>query len=95
MTDKNIKTDLQQKSSFNAVAAAVTGVIVGAGAVAAGVMVLKDKNNAAKVQEKKEELKNKIADSGEVVAQSLQDEKESLVQETNNAKQKVKKIWQK
>ncbi len=49
MTNQIQKKEVDKKSGINPVAAAVTGLIVGAGAVVAGAIVLNDKNNREKI----------------------------------------------
>jgi len=49
MTNQIQKKQVHKKSNINPVAAAVTGLIVGAGAAVAGAIVLNDKNNRQKI----------------------------------------------
>jgi len=49
MTNQEQKKQIKKKSGINPVAAAVTGLIVGAGATIAGAIALNDKNNRKKI----------------------------------------------
>lgn len=55
---KDSKKD-ENDNGINQIAAAVTGVLVGAGAVVAGAVILNDKKNKAKVDKAVEDVKSK------------------------------------
>lgn len=60
MTNQIQKKEVDKKSGINPVAAAVTGLIVGAGAVVAGAIVLNDKNNREKISTAVTDVNNNV-----------------------------------
>lgn len=69
MTDKVLKKSETQKMNINPIAAAVAGVVVGAGVAVAGVVAFNDKNNRDKVSSavtKANDLTQKKMDQAEV-----------------------------
>jgi uncharacterized membrane-anchored protein YhcB (DUF1043 family) len=77
---KDIKND--KKSGINPVAAAVTGAVIGAGAVVAGAIAMKDKNNQEKVEkvvndtkEKFDQFRGKVKEVVEVAKEPMDETK--------------------
>jgi gas vesicle protein len=60
MKDNKNDNKVDQAKGINPVAAAVTGAIIGAGAVVAGAIVMSDKNNQKKVEKVVNDAKEKI-----------------------------------
>lgn len=81
------QTQPKAKGGVNPFAAAVTGAIVGAGAVAAGVVALRSEKNRKKAKDYIKEVEGKLNRSKNEITK--------LSESTNDSKEEVKKIWQK
>jgi len=60
MTKQIQKKKINKKSGVNPVAAAFTGLIIGAGAAVAGAIVLNDKNNREKIATAVTDVNNNV-----------------------------------
>ena len=63
MTNQVQKKQVNKNSGINPVAAAVTGLIVGAGAAVAGAIVLNDKNNREKITTAVTDVNNHVQET--------------------------------
>lgn len=84
---KEIKNEKKedQKSGINPVAAAVTGALIGAGAIVAGAIVMNDKSNQRKVKKVVSDAKEKIKGYKDEIKDKSQEVK-------NDAKEKMDKV---
>lgn len=98
MINNKQKPPKQTKHSSNTVAAAVTGAVVGAGVVVAGIAAMRNDKNKAKAKKIIDQVKAKASSYMKKTQDQVDDNKAKLEQTalvTKESKKKVKKIWQK
>lgn len=98
MINNKQKSPKQTKHNSNTVAAAVTGVVVGAGVVVAGLAAMRNDKNKAKAKKIIDEVKAKASSYMKKTQDQVDDSEKKLEQTaaiTKESKKKVKKIWQK
>ncbi|NCS97311.1 MAG: hypothetical protein GW762_01850 [Candidatus Pacebacteria bacterium] len=98
MTNTKQKKSDDLKNVSNTVVAAVTGAVVGASVVAAGVVAMRNNKNQEKVKEIVDDVKAKASTYMKTANDQVADSKSKLEQTADAAKKsnkEVKKIWKK
>ncbi len=80
-----------KRGGFSQVAAAVAGVIVGAGVVAAGAVALKDKKNRQKVKQVLADAKDQAVEYMEEMQKDVQGKKSTVEKKLVDGQKEVKK----
>ena len=92
------KNTLKPKNISNAAASVITGAVVGVGVAVAGIAAMRNDNNKAKAKKIIDEVKDKASSYMKIAQDHSESGKTKLEQTaaiTDEAKKKVKKIWQK
>lgn len=94
MKDNNLKKQAEEKGGVNTVAAAVAGVVVGAGVVIAGAVALKDEENRKKVKNALSGVKDRVVGYAEDVQKAAADENGEVGEKIAEGKAGVKEVLQ-
>ncbi|HBL00178.1 TPA: hypothetical protein DDZ02_00030 [candidate division WWE3 bacterium] len=98
MTVSKRKKQDKERGGVSTVAAAVAGVVVGAGVAVAGAIALSNENNQKKLKGAFTNVKNKVMGlegEAEVKLAEGKDKATKTAKTVTEAKKKVKSIWQK
>lgn len=91
MKDQKLKKQDKGKMSVNVLAAAVTGVVIGAGIAATGV-ILADEKNRDKVKKTLLDVKNQVVEYAEGVKDQVVEKKKEIEREFAENKEKVRMV---
>ncbi len=82
----------EEQNAISPLAAAVTGVVVGASVAVAGVVALKDGKNRDKVKKVLTNVKNQVSGHMEEVQEDVEDKKNEIEENLIEGKKELKKI---
>lgn len=92
MTNQIQKKQTLEKGGINPIAAAVAGMVIGAGAAVAGAVVLSDEKNRKNIKKAMTNVKNKAEDYVENKKMHAQDKRAEVEKKIGESKEKIEKV---